>query len=163
MPLENEVVGFDIRLLVRWLGSQGAKAGLERSKIFTTESLGKIGDGLGLKFAKSTTRLEMIEAVVRAANKRIDRPVEQLMKMSREELVAYFQKVEPEREELLDLLKEIDAIPSKDGRTGLIDFAARELSETGRFIRIASSSGHGSERGANRSEDAASKKSGANG
>lgn len=35
-------------------------------------------------------------------------------------------------------LKAIDVTPSKEGRKTLIEFATRELTETGRFMRVAS-------------------------
>lgn len=141
MPLENPPIEIDVRLLVRWLGPQAAAAGLEKSKRCTVEILAKMGDAIGLALPKSATRQYMIDAIVRAANKRIGKPLEELLRLSRDELVGYLESVDPEREELLDLLKRIDAHPTKEGRRGLIEFAARELSETGRFMRIAGS-GH---------------------
>lgn len=146
MPVDNARPDVDVRLLVRWLGPQGAEAGLEKSKGFTIDALAAIAADLGIKFPKSTTRQQMIAEIVKVANRRIDKPVEDLVKMSHDELVAYLERVDPAREELLDLLKGIDATPSKEGRRGLIEFAARELSETGRFIRIAAGGSRGEEK-----------------
>jgi hypothetical protein len=44
--------------------------------------------------------------------------------------------------ELLDLLKNLDMDPRREGRRNLVEFVARELSETGRFIRIAAQGSH---------------------
>lgn len=139
MPIDQEDGEIDVRLLVRWLGPDGAMAGLEKSKRHTTERLVKLGEQLGLAVPKSATRQEMLRAIVREANKRIDKPIADLVRMMREDLISYLERADPSREELLNLLKEIDATPSKEGRQGLIEFAARELSETGRFMRIATS------------------------
>jgi hypothetical protein len=130
---------FDSRLLTRWLGPDGARAGLEKSKELTLDQLRKEADRLGINLPKSATRQHLIDEIVRVANRRITSSAEELMKLSLERIVEYLDSVEPDREELLDLLKQIDAAPSKESRKGLIHFAARELSETGRFLRIASS------------------------
>jgi len=152
MSIDPENEKIDVRILVRWLGVEGARAGLEKSKQHTTEVLWKIGDQLGLKLPKSGARQQMIAEIVRHANKRIERPVDDLIRMSKEELVEYLEVRDPGREELLDLLREIDATPSKDGRRALIEFAARELSETGRFRRISSTGSDDSAAGGDRSK-----------
>jgi hypothetical protein len=131
----------NIRLLVRWLGLNGAKAGLMESKLWTVDVLKKAASELGLHVPEKMPRKEMIEAVVRAANKRINKPLDDLYKMNAEELEAYLESVGVESEELLDLLRELDLSPRrKEGLKSLIDFTARELSETGRFMRIAGTS-----------------------
>lgn len=128
----------NIRLLVRWLGQQGAKVGLLESKLWTVDLLKRAAADLGLQLPEKTPRKEMVEAVVRAANKRINRPLCDLYNMEASELASYLESVGVEPEELLDLLKELDLSPRrKDGLKSLIEFTARELSETGRFMRIA--------------------------
>ena len=122
MSVESATAEIDVRMLVRWLGPHGARAGLEKSKRCTTDVLAKLGEALGLSLPKSATRQQMIEEIVRSANKRIDKPLEELVRLSRDELVAYLDKVDPERDELLELLKQIDAHPTKEGRRGLIEF-----------------------------------------
>jgi hypothetical protein len=128
---------FDIRGLVRFLGSQGAKAGLVESKLWTVEALKGAAGGLGLKFPDKATRKDMIEEIVRVANKRIDKPLEELYAMDFEQLKTYLDSAGAEAEELLELLKDLNLTPRREGRKNLIEFAARELSETGRFMRIA--------------------------
>ena len=128
---------FDIRGLVRCLGSQGAKVGLMESKLWTIEALRSAATGLGVKFPDKATRKEMIEEVVRVANKRIQKPLEELYALDFEQLRTYLDSTGAEPEELLELLKDLNLIPRREGRKNLIEFAARELSETGRFMRIA--------------------------
>ncbi len=127
----------DIRALVTCLGTQGAKAGLMESKLWTVETLKSSGAALGVKFTGKATRKEMIEEVVRVANKRIQKPLEELYTMDFEQLKAYLDSIGAEPEELVELLKDLNLTPRRDGRKNLIEFAARELSETGRFMRIA--------------------------
>ena len=139
VTLQDEI---DVRALTRWLGPEGARAGLEKSKTCTVDVLRRIAEKLGAPAQpKGASKQQLIEDIIRIANRRIDRPLSELVKLREEELVAYFEKVDPDREELLDLLKEIDAAPGKESRKGLMHFAARELSETGRYIRIAGSGG----------------------
>ena len=134
---EEEV---DVRALTRWLGPEGARAGLEKSKACTVDVLRRLADNLGVpgSSSKAASRQQLIDDIIRVANRRIDKAVPDLMRLGEEELIAYFERVDPDRDELLDLLKEIDASPAKESRKGLMRFAARELSETGRFMRIAS-------------------------
>src|SRR2546425_6310412 len=93
----------DIRALVRCLGTQGAKAGLMESKLWTIETLKSAAIPLGVKFSDKATRKEMIEEVVRVANKRIQKPLEELYTMDFEQLTAYLDSVGAEPEELLEL------------------------------------------------------------
>jgi predicted nucleic acid-binding OB-fold protein len=136
MP-EEEV---DVRALTRWLGPDGARAGLEKSKACTIDVLRRLADKLGVPSTSSkvASRQQLIDDIIRVANRRIDKALSDLVSLREEELIAYFEHVDPDRDELLDLLKEIDASPAKESRKGLMRFAARELSETGRFMRIAS-------------------------
>ena len=63
--------------------------------------------------------------------------MDELFEMERDELVRYFDDVDVETEELLELLRELDVKVRYKGRRRIVDFVARELSETGRFRRIA--------------------------
>lgn len=126
----------DVRLLVRWLGPVGAKAGITESKLWTIEVLRSTAVELGISPSEKATRKELIEEVLRVANRRIDKPISALYEMEADELEKYFDSIGVEPQELLDLLKEMDVTPRKEGRKNLMEFAARELSETGRFIRI---------------------------
>ncbi|XCN71518.1 MAG: hypothetical protein Q3M24_14485 [Candidatus Electrothrix aestuarii] len=134
---------FDSRMLVQWLGTKGAIAGLEHSKEFTIQRLQNILIDQQLEFKKKATKNELIEILIADASKRIDKPVESLYEMDKEALVAYFEDRKVESPELLDLLKQLDLSPrSKESRRTLIEFAAHEISETGRFMRIAGTRDH---------------------
>lgn len=128
----------DVRLLTRWLGTQGVKAGLKESKYITVETLGRLAKGLGIEHGKKATRQELIDEIVRVASKRIDKSVDELYRMEQDEIIGYFDDIGVESEELLDLLKQLDLDPGRTGRKNLARFVAHELAETGRFKRIAS-------------------------
>jgi hypothetical protein len=128
----------DVRLLVRWLGVDGAKAGLEKSRACTINLLKDVAVSLGVEVASKAKREDLIEDIIRVASKRIDKPVSELLSMQHDELVNYFEHAQVENGELLDLLKQLDLDPGREGRRNLLEFVARELAETGRFMRIAS-------------------------
>lgn len=128
----------DVRLLVRWLGVPGAKAGLKESRNCSVEVLRRLAKQFEVVTGKKATRNELIEKIVRVASKRIDKSLDELFGMQQEELVSYFEDIGVEPEELLDLLKQLELDPGREGRRNLVRFVARELCETGRFKRIAS-------------------------
>ncbi|OQY54017.1 MAG: hypothetical protein B6245_21985 [Desulfobacteraceae bacterium 4572_88] len=136
-------LNFDPRLLVQWLGTRGAIAGLERSGKFTVQCLQEISKALNIEFKRNATRAELIDIIIAEASRRIDKPVDALFEMDKDELVAYFEDRDVESPELLDLLKQLNLSPRrKESRKSLIEFAAHELSETGRFMRIARNRPH---------------------
>ena len=128
----------DARQLVHWLGSEGAKAALISSKRCTVKILRNIAERLHCSLNKEMTRQNLIDSILEVASKRIDKPLEVLFQMSENELVKYFTQIEVEPKELLELLKELEIQPHREGLRSLIDFAAQQISETGRYIRIAS-------------------------
>ena len=130
----------DVRLLIRWLGTDGVKAALTSSRRCTVKVLRTIAESLGCTLNKEMSRQQLILDILEIASKRIDKPLETLYQMSREELIDYFTTIEVESKELLDLLQGLDIRPHRDGLRSLIEFAAQQISETGRFMRIAGSS-----------------------
>lgn len=128
----------DVRLLVRWLGSEGVKAALTISRRCSVKVLRTIAEGLGCILPKEMNRQQLIAEIIEVASKRIDKSLEALFLLSRDELVEYFTQIGVESKELLELLKELDIQPHRDGLRSLIEFAAQQISETGRFMRIAS-------------------------
>jgi len=127
----------DVRLLIRWLGTDGVKAALTSSRRCSVKVLRTIAEGLGCTLTKEMSRQELITDIMDVASKRIDKPLEALYTMSCEELIDYFTAIEVESKELLELLKGLDIQPQRDGLRSLIEFAAQQISETGRFMRIA--------------------------
>ena len=141
MPILENELDIDVKRIVRWLGKEGTRAGLQESKQCTVAVLSVIAKDLGIEISTKMNRKQLIDKIVLAANKRIDRPIEELLTMGRDQLIEYFEHVDAGREELFDLLKAIEIDPGREGRRNLLKFAAAELSETGRFQRIASKDG----------------------
>ncbi len=135
----------DPRKLVRWLGPDGARAGLMQSKQITIDVLRQIAECLDIKLPEKTKREGWIDEIVKIASRRIDKPLDELFEMDERALLDYFERLEVEPAELLDILKELDISPRREGRRRLLEFAARELSETGRFMRIVGSQSRNSE------------------
>jgi hypothetical protein len=127
----------DPRKLVRWLGTDGARAGLMHSKRITIDVLRKMAESLDIRLPEKTTRQHWIDEIVKVACRRIDKPIQELFEMDEQALLDYFERVDVESSEVLDILKELDVSPRREGRRSLLEFAAKELSETGRFMRIA--------------------------
>lgn len=127
----------NIRLLVRWLGAQGAKAGILDSKLWPIDALKAQAAELGLKVTDKITRKELIDELIRVANKRINKSLDELYSMDEAQIKDYFTCIGVESEELLELLKIVNLSPRREGTGSLIAYAARELAETGRFMRIA--------------------------
>lgn len=131
-------VDIDVRQLVRWLGVDGTKAALSQSKRITIESLRRIASEFNLKLPEKATRQQLIDEIVKLASRRVDKSLDELFSMDQRELLDYFERIEVEPSEILDILKELNLRPrNKDSRRNVLEFAARELSETGRFMRIA--------------------------
>lgn len=136
--------GVDVRLLVEWLGSEGTKAGLTTSRRCSVKVLRLIAEGMGCAIRKDMNRQQIIDEIVDVASRRVDKPLDSLFKMSQQELVDYFTGIEVEPKELLELLKRLDIEPHREGLRSLIEFTAQQISETGRYMRIASSPDQGS-------------------
>lgn len=127
----------DARQLVRALGVDGARAGLLQSKRITIDLLRKMASEVNLKLPEKTTRQQLIDEIVKVASRRIDKSLDELFSMDHRQLLEYFERIEVEPSEVLDILKELNLRPRKESRRNVLEFAARELSETGRFMRIA--------------------------
>lgn len=140
----QDVIGseIDARLLVKWLGCEAAKAALVNSSRCTVKILRAMAEGLHCTLTKEMTRQQLVDSIMTVAGKRIDRPLHVLFQMSEQELVKYFTQIEVEEQELLELVKELEIQPHRDGLRGMIKFAAQQISETGRYIRIATTTSH---------------------
>jgi acetolactate synthase small subunit len=64
--------------------------------------------------------------------------LDELYTMTKEEILAYFQQIKPTTQDILSLLKTLELTPKNESHKKLLELAAFEISETGRFRRIAS-------------------------
>ena len=129
----------DLRLLIDWLGENGASAGLEKGSV-TVSELRHLAEGFNVKPAPKANRKDLVAALVAKASQRIDKSVQELLGMNAEELLDYFERVRPSKAELLSVLGELDFHPGSEAQKGLYKYAARQIAETGMFQRVAEKS-----------------------
>lgn len=132
MPLARE----NIKTLVEWLGAEGAQAGLEHSHM-TIADLRVLLESMGKSAPSKVSRRELIAELLFGATKRIEKTLDELLAMNGDELLAYFEQARPSRTELLSILSELDFRPGSEAQKSLYKYAARQISETGLFQRVA--------------------------
>lgn len=135
MPLSRN----EIRTLIEWLGEEGARGGLDRSHL-TVKELRTIAADLDASAASKAARKDIVAAIVAKVNQRIDKTKDELLTMSSSDLLDYFDSVRPSKAELLSLLLDLDFHPGSEAQKSLYKYAARQISETGMFERVASNS-----------------------
>lgn len=126
----------DLTLLIAWLGVEGAKAGLDKSDLTISEIM-DLDSSHKLSPSSKLRRPEVIELVIENRRKELYKSPDELMDMDVEAIKSYFSEYRFTKEELLRLLESMDIRPSGEARKKLNDFAAREISEIGRFKRVA--------------------------
>lgn len=135
MPLSRE----QIRTMIEWLGEEGAKAGLERSR-YTVKELRMIAGELNANAPTKAARKDIVSAIISKVDQRIDKSVQELLTMSSGDLLLYFEQVRPNKAELLTILGDLDFHPGSEAQKSLYKYAARQIAETGMFQRVASGS-----------------------
>jgi hypothetical protein len=130
----------DLTTLISWLGVDGAKAGLDKSDLTISEIL-DLDDSHKVSVNSKLRRLEVIDLVIENKRKQLYKSPDELMDMDVDGIKAYFSEYRFSRQELLSLLEQMDIRPSGEARKKLNDFAAREISEIGRFKRVAHGKG----------------------
>ncbi|MCM2491880.1 hypothetical protein ACVCIH_01620 [Burkholderia glumae] len=126
----------DLKTLVEWLGSDGALAGLDKSDL-TIAELKFLLEEQGKTLPAKATRKELVTEVLQSAANCIKKPLDELLALSSDEILKYFESVRPSQNELLALLRQLGFRPGSDAKKSLYKYAARQLSETGMFQRVA--------------------------
>ena len=126
----------DIKLLVEWLGVEGASVGLRKSDLSLSE-IQLIVTTNQIPYSPKTKRNDLITLLVGTLGKRIDKTLDQLMEMDAGALRAYLEARKPSRVELSMILSELGLKPTKQGIRKLLDLAAREISDAGMYKRVA--------------------------
>jgi hypothetical protein len=132
MPLSFD----DIKVLIQWLGSDGARAGLEFSHM-TVGELRNMAEAQGIRIPNKARRADVVDQLMLFADQKIDKSLDEMLAMSSEELLEYFDRTRPSRSELLRLLEKLDFHPGSEAQKSLYKYAARQISETGMFKRVA--------------------------
>ncbi|MET3661379.1 hypothetical protein [Aquamicrobium ahrensii] len=125
--------------MIEWLGEEGAKAGLERSR-YTVKELRMIAGELNANAPTKAARKDIVSAIISKVDQRIDKSVQELLTMSSGDLLLYFEQVRPNKAELLTILGDLDFHPGSEAQKSLYKYAARQIAETGMFQRVASGS-----------------------
>lgn len=133
MPLSRD----DIRILIDILGEDGARGGLDRSH-HTVKELRVLATDIGSSLPKKAARKDVVASIVAKVNLKIDKSPQELLTMSSGDLLDYFDQVRPSKAELLTILGELDFHPGSEAQKSLYKYAARQISETGMFQRVAS-------------------------
>ena len=126
----------DISRLIDWLGREGAIAGLEHSRL-TVEELLRLARMHGLNVDNKMRRNDIIDELVNSKVSLIEKTDDDLMAMSSDELMRYFEIRRVSRTEILRLLARFGIRPGSEYKKSLRDFAAREISDFGMFQRVA--------------------------
>lgn len=133
MPLTFD----NIRTIVDLLGTEGAAAGIERG--IAVADLKELIEKTGAKMPPRATKRELVNELIFGATKKIDKELEELLRMSSDAILSYFESVRPSRKELLLILEKLDFHPGSEAQKSLYKYAARQISETGMFQRVAKS------------------------
>lgn len=132
MSLEN----VKLECLIEWLGPEGAVAGLDKSH-HTNAELMILARSSGVSVDSKTARRQIAIETIMTRIQRVDKDTDQLLAMSREELVRYFNDRLVSTSELRTLLEKLEIAPRGKMRAKLVDFAANEISDLGMYQRIA--------------------------
>jgi hypothetical protein len=126
----------DIKTLIQWLGSEGARAGLEYSH-YSIPELRNMAEAQGMRVPAKARRAEVVDQLMFFADQKIDKTIDDMLAMSSDDLLAYFDRTRPSRTEMLRLLEKLDFHPGSEAQKSLYKYAARQISETGMFQRVA--------------------------
>lgn len=127
----------EIKTLVEIVGRQGAQLALSRSDKIRAEELLKTAEDLGIRLPKRTPKSEVAIAIVRHVDRRIDKSLDDLKQLSGSEILQYFSEVDPDADEIAELLRSIDIENRIRSHKSLLEFAANQISSLGIFERLA--------------------------
>ena len=130
----------NLESLIEWLGAEGAVAGLDKGH-HTNAELMMLARENGVIVDSKTPRRQIVIEIVMTRLERVDKNIEQLSQMSKDELVRYFTDKMVSKAEMMKLLKSLELAPRGKIRGKFIEFVANEISDLGMYERIAK--GHG--------------------
>ena len=131
------VTADEIKRLVDIVGRRGAQAALCNSDLVRAEDLLVVAGDSGIHLPKRTPKAELANAIIKQLDRRISKPLDELKQLSVPEIVSYFNAVDAETEEVIELLKSIDIKNRARSRKDLFEFAANQISNLGIFERLA--------------------------
>jgi len=134
------IIDFDLDKLIKWVGVKGARAALNESDTLTFEELTLIAENNSIEMSPNAKKKEIIDRLLIKYDRRINLPLEDLKKMSPEDLIDYLTNSKATEVEIIELLNKanIPTIKMKSKKK-LIEFAANSISGLGLYQRISSS------------------------
>lgn len=127
----------DVASIVAVVGREGAISALSNSRQINNQNLAELANSLGLKVSGKETKGNVASQIVRYVDRRISKPLEELKTMSKDELILYFEQVECDQDELVELLSSIDLRLRPKSRRAILEFTAIQISSLGIFERVA--------------------------
>jgi hypothetical protein len=126
----------DVKKILNIVGREGAIAALERSKKLSSKDLSGFSHSLGLKPGSKDAKRVLASKIVQNIDKRITKSLDDLKKMSKDELMKYFEEIECHQDELIELLNGIELKARSKSRRAIIEFAAIQITSLGIFERL---------------------------
>jgi len=126
----------ELKRVVSILGHAGAIAGLRASDI-SEDDLRELAKRLRIDRCDKLNRDQLIDSLVRATRSNELKPIEELMQMTYDELIQYFDETAPSNSALLNIMRDLDYKVSAEDRKHLRKYAARQISETALFSDVA--------------------------
>jgi hypothetical protein len=126
----------DVQRLVEWLGPAGATAGVLASKLSLHELI-DIARAKGLPLSPKPSRKEVVNELIYYESIKIEKSIDDLLAMSSDALVEYFDEINPSRSEIASLLASLGVTVGSEANRHLFKFAAREISDLGMYQRVA--------------------------
>jgi len=131
----------DIKQIVDLVGREGAIFALEKSKKINTKALIDFARSIGLCPKAKDSKKNVSIQIVQNVDKHIDKSLDELKGMSKDDLILYFEKVECHQDELIEILKNIDLKARVKTNKALIEFAAIQINSLGIFERLSNHEG----------------------
>lgn len=126
----------ELRNVVKVLGVKGATAGIIESDLSDTEILG-VAKRLKISPEMSKNRAMVVDQIVSHVSSSSLKPVDDLLKMTFEELEKHFNTISVPNSELMKVMTELDFRVRSEDKKHLRRYAARQISETALFSNVA--------------------------
>ena len=131
---------FDLDKLIKWVGVKGTRAALNESDILTLDELTALAKNNFIEMPPNAKKKEIIDRLLIKYDRRINLSLEELEKMSSDELIDYLTNSRATEVEIIELLNKADIpIIKLKSKKKLIEFTANSISGLGIYQRISSS------------------------
>ncbi len=126
----------NIRKLVDIVGRGGALCALDESNKIGMKDLIELAHSLGISPKSKDSKKSVALQIIQNVDKRINKTLDELKTLSKEELIKYLESVQCHQDEIIELLGSIDLKVRVKSREALIEFAAIQISSLGVFERL---------------------------